>query len=95
MSLKIEIIKISGEFVWSNDEIRFKSPLKACFLSGNFNKVSKVFLISLKTPQNFRHQFNEDIRSDSEIFIRVVKTFGSILELEECKVAKRQIRRCV
>jgi hypothetical protein len=68
MSLEIENVKFSRESVWSNDEIRFKSPLKACFLSGDFNKVSKVFLISLKMPRNFRHQLNENVRSDSENF---------------------------
>jgi hypothetical protein len=73
MSLKIESVKTSGEFVWNNDEIRFKSPLKACFLSGNFAGISKVFLISLKTPQNFRHQFHENTVLTVKIFIRFVK----------------------
>jgi hypothetical protein len=54
--LKIESVKTSAASVWSNDEIQFKSPLKACFLPGNENGVSKILSISLKTPQNCRHR---------------------------------------
>jgi hypothetical protein len=45
--------------MWSDDEIRFKSPLKELFLPGDLNAVSKVFSISPETLQNFPHQFTE------------------------------------